>query len=364
MAPGASPNPLIVAHPDSDPARAETRIHSIRAELHALDWTPDLPIYASASFLRTLSREHGWLAGVNEDGRLRCVLPFARLRKAGLRLIRFATETLPLGGPLGLEEEREFLNRAVEHFRAAGDHVIIPGTFTSLFRQAPDGAIACGYGSYVVDLGQTEEAIWAGLHQKHRNVIRAAEKKGVTVRRIPGVDELIFNLIKGSFVRSAKSWVGALRVRLRMRLSDFQRQAEALGPHSTTFLAEHEGRPQGCAVIHFSRHSAYYMHGGAADHPVTGAMNLVHWEAMRQLRAEGVREYNFVGARLNPEPGSKQEGLARFKERFGGELRRGCMWKFHLRPGRARLYELLGRIRSGGDVVDQVNRSQARQRRS
>ena len=47
-------------------------------------------------------------------------------------------------------------------------------------------------------------------------------------------------------------------------------------------------------------------------------MNLLHWHAIRLFRALGVKQYDFVGARINPSKGSKQEGLVIFKERFGG----------------------------------------------
>ena len=65
------------------------------------------------------------------------------------------------------------------------------------------------------------------------------------------------------------------------------------------------------------------MHGGSISKPLAGAMNLLQWEAMCFFRKLGVRYYNFVGTRIDPEPGSKQEGLSMFKQRFGGELKRG-----------------------------------------
>jgi hypothetical protein len=43
-----------------------------------------------------------------------------------------------------------------------------------------------------------------------------------------------------------------------------------------------------CAVITFSEYSAYYIHGGSIPGPVTDALNLLHWEAMRLFRELGL----------------------------------------------------------------------------
>ena len=59
----------------------------------------------------------------------------------------------------------------------------------------------------------------------------------------------------------------------------------------------------------FSNHSAYYVYGGSVPEPTRGAMNLLHWEAIQIFRELGVKRYDFVGVRIDPEKGSKQEGL-------------------------------------------------------
>jgi hypothetical protein len=79
------------------------------------------------------------------------------------------------------------------------------------------------------------------------------------------------------------------------------------------FIAEHRGVLQGCAVIPYSGHSAYYLYGGSAARPVPGAMNLLHWEAMQHFSQLGTKRYDFVGTRIAPAKGSKQEGLKMLK---------------------------------------------------
>ena len=42
-----------------------------------IDWDHDLSIYASESFLKTVSDEYGWLGGLDDSGKLVCILPYS-----------------------------------------------------------------------------------------------------------------------------------------------------------------------------------------------------------------------------------------------------------------------------------------------
>jgi lipid II:glycine glycyltransferase (peptidoglycan interpeptide bridge formation enzyme) len=79
----------------------------------------------------------------------------------------------------------------------------------------------------------------------------------------------------------------------------------------------------------------------------------MHWEAMRRFKEKSVKSYDFVGVRINPEKGSKQEGLLAFKERFGGRLVQGYIWKYPLSRSKYLAYQLAVRVLRGGDIVDQ-----------
>ena len=308
-----------------------------------ITWNPGLSIYASEPYLKTVGDENGWLGGTDGSGNLRCVLPYTVVRKLGIRMIRFRVETIPLVQDFGIEEEKSFLHSAVAYFRSSGADVIVPASNNTIFRTYPEGAMAAPYGTYLIDLAQPEETLWANLHPKHRNVVRHAMKHGVQIRR--GVEHLdaAFATIKGTLKRSSLGF---------MKYQAFKRLLLNLGENVQLFTAEHQGAIQGCAVIPFSTYGAYYVYGGSIPEPQTGAMNLLHWEAMRFFRRLGVKRYDFVGVRVNPEKGSKQEGLKMFKERFGGNLVRGYMWKKSLSPLKYRVYSIAVRLLRGGDIVD------------
>lgn len=312
-----------------------------------------MPIYSSESYLKTLSDEYGWIGGIKNSGKLCCVLPYCIIRMSIFRLVRFTSETIVIAGEMSVEEEKDFLNSVAGYFRSIGADLIIPGTFSSLFRTYPDGAVAAPYGSYIVDLARSEETLWNKVHPKHRNKIRNAIKKGVKIQEDNEHVNTACRLVQDSFRRSTKGVLNTLRLRIRMKDNSIKREMVGLGDNAKIFVAECEGIIQGCVVIHFSDYCAYYMHGGSIDEPITGATNLLQWEAMCFFRKLGIRYYNFVGTRINPEPGSKQEGLSMFKQRFGGELKRGYMWKYSFHPLKNYLYSIAAKGRSGGDIVDQ-----------
>jgi lipid II:glycine glycyltransferase (peptidoglycan interpeptide bridge formation enzyme) len=225
--------------------------------------------------------------------------------------------------------------------------MVIPATTNAIFKAYPSDAVVAPYGTYVVDLTQSEEALWANLNTSHRRKVRLALKDGVEITNGINRLTLVHALVNETFQRSKMSF---------MDYRSFERYVGGLGEHVKVLVAERDATVQGVVVIPFSTFGAYYVYGGSCKQPVTGATNLLHWEAMRRLRELGVKRYDFVGVRMNPEKGSKQEGLRHYKQRFGGVLSEGFMWKLALKPLKFAAYSLAVRLLRGGDIVDQERR--------
>jgi len=323
----------------------------IRASLVPIEWHDGLSVYASESFLRAVGDQYGWLGGFEESGSQCCVLPFTVVRKAGLRMVRFRVETFPLGSGLAIDEERVFLRSAMAYFRSIGADLVIPASTNAIFRTYPEGAAAVPYGTYIVDLSQSEENLWGQVSASHRRQIRLAMKAGVQIRQAPERVEVAFELVRNTFGKFALPF---------MDLMSFKKYVAGLGDNVRIMIADYSGEVQGCIVVPFSAHSAYYVYGGSIPGAHPGAMHLMHWEAIRLFRGLGTKLYDFVGVRINPERGSKQEGLMMFKERFGGRLVEGFLWKYPIHPIAYRLYALAARLRSGGDIVDNELKKLAR----
>ena len=309
-----------------------------------IDWHPTLPIFASESFLRAVGDQYGWIGGIDDSGKLRCVLPYTIIKKAIFRMVRFRVETIPLGGELSVQEEKSFLNEAIKYLRSAHADMIIPATTNAIFRTYPDGAIAAPYGTYIVDLRQPEETLWSNIHRNNRTAIRKAMKSDVKIRSGMEYADVAYEQVRDTFKRSGIPF---------MKAEAFRRMLSGAGENVKIFIADHLGEIQGCAVNFFSLHSAYSVYAGGIPKPVDGATKLLHWDAMRMFHDLGVERYDFAGARINPEKGSKQEKLAAYKRELGGRLVEGYIWKFPIQPLKYAVYSKAIRLRQPGDIVDQ-----------
>jgi len=315
---------------------------NLRAIPVEINWHSGLPVYASEAFLKSVGDEYGWIGGIEESGQISCILPYTVIRKPGFRIARFRLETLPLQAELSLEEEKSFLNSAIAHFRSTGADMIMPAANNSVFRTFPDGAVVAPYGTLIKDLTQPEESLFNEVYPDYRKNIRRAIKDEVQVKNGMQYLDTAYDLIADTLKRS--------NLKFKKR-AEFNKPLLALGDNVRIFVAERAGVIQACLATPFSQHSAYSWYSGTIENPVKGAMHLLQWEAIRQFRAMGVKRFNFTGVRLNPEKGSKQEGIRNFKIRFGGKLVEGYIWKYSFNPLKFAAYSVAVRFLWGDDVV-------------
>ena len=315
----------------------------MKAKPIEIKWHPGLSIFACESFLKAVGDEYGWLGGVDESDKLRCILPFTIVRKGIFKMPRFRTETIFVEEELALEEETSFLNSVIEYFRSIKTDIIIPASNNAIFRTYPDGADAAPYGSYVIDLSKSEEVLWRNINRIQRQNINKAKKKGISISiGTQRLDEA-YRLIRDTFKRSKLPF---------MSFESLKRYVHGLGEHGKLMIADYQGHIQSCVVYAFSDYCAYAVYGGNHARQFPGANKLLHWEAIRLFRKLGVKRYDFYGARINPEKGSKQEAINSFKRRLGGKLIEGYIWKYPLSPLRSKAYTYAVRFLRGGDIVD------------
>lgn len=265
-----------------------------------------------------------------------------------------------LGPPVGRdghalepEAERRVLNRLVEYIRAnrLADRISPPVNWC-LFTVTPDGATSAPFGTYELDLLRSEDELWRGLHQKNRNVIRAAERDGASVR--VGRDEV------GVFHRLYQATMA--RSQMASEPLDFF-EALTANPNINIYCAVvYAGEePLGAVLVPYSDFGSYYVYGAtAASMTVNGANNYLHYRMLLDLRGMGVKKHDFVGARLSDVSGTKLEGIQKFKQRFGATLRTGVIWKMDINPIRCLVFDLLlaaklavSGARPARDIIDQ-----------
>ncbi|MBE3145417.1 MAG: peptidoglycan bridge formation glycyltransferase FemA/FemB family protein, partial [Planctomycetes bacterium] len=220
----------------------------MRAAPIEIEWHPDLPIFSSEKFLESVSDEYGWLGGTEDQGKLCCILPYTIIRKGIFRMVRFRTETMLLD-QLDVQDEKSFLNSAVEYFRSKNVDLVIPATTNSIFRTYPDGAEAAPYGSYVIDLTQSEDTLWKNIDRITRQNIKSASRSGILIRDAVREElDRAFFLIRETFKRSKLPF---------MRLGSFRTFLSGLGEYGKVLVADYEGTAQSYVVFAYSNYCAY-----------------------------------------------------------------------------------------------------------
>lgn len=316
---------------------------SIKAAPIEIQWHEGLSIFASESFLKVVSDGYGWLGGFDNEGRLLCILPYTIVRKLSFSLVRFRVETIPIAENFTVDEEKAFLNSCVDFFRSKKADVIIPATTNCVFRTYPDGAVPAPYGTYLIDLQLPEEVLWRNIERRFKQNIKKAINIGVIVKEANSQVKPAYKLIRATFKKSNLPF---------MNYGSFERYINGLGEHSLILKAEYNGLAQSYAVFAFSQYRAYTVYAGNVSNIAPGANKLLYWEAIKLFKKRGVKDYDFVGTRINPAKGSKQEALSSLKRHFGARLVQGYIWKFPFNSIKYRLYNLAARFRTGGDIVD------------
>lgn len=312
-------------------------------------WNKNFSIFASEAYLRTIGTQYGWIGGFIND-KLSFVLPYAIKSKLIFKSLVFTTDTIYYSFDIDVDQEKKFLNGVIQYFSNKKIDFIQQPSTNVVFNTYPDNSIFAPFGSYQLDLSLSEKLLWEGMNSKHRNVIRNAEKNTVRIDRGHNNKYIAYMLLKETMDRSEMSFP---------EKNSYEHFITTLGKHIEIFVAYKEDDPQGCAVIPNSEFCAYYLWGGSIEKPYLGSMNLLQWELIKYFKSIGVKKYDFVGARIKPEEGSKLEGIQRFKVRFGATMRTGFLWKHIYNPFKFKLYRFASKLKNGnnrssqGDIIDQ-----------
>ncbi len=184
------------------------------------------------------------------------------------------------------------------------------------------------WSGHSADSDPTEESIFSNLRATHRNLIRRAQKEGVTVEasKDPAADMQHFLTLH----EETRKRHGFTPYSNRF----FQAQAELFAAENaaTLYLARYQGEVIAASVhMHFGKETSY--HHGASTHKYAKipASYLLQWTAISDAIKRGDHTYNFWGIAppdttaedpLKAAAHSKHPfaGVTLFKTGFGGSL--------------------------------------------
>lgn len=228
------------------------------------------------------------------------------------------------------ESLKDFLNDVVDYAPKLKIDWFDCNLASTMFIEHPDKCEFIPFGNCVVDLTIGEGELFARLHSKHRNVVRKAKKDGLSAK-FGGVE-----LIDDYMLMDEKTWVRSNRKSVGR---DFYKKCvEDLGKDVFVAISYLDGCPQSGAIIFFNECMGYYMYGCSNSDAHNGAGQYLQWNIMLRLKEMNVKSYSFVGFRINVNPSSKLANIQRFKERFGGELISGYMFKSNINKLKRKLF--------------------------
>jgi lipid II:glycine glycyltransferase (peptidoglycan interpeptide bridge formation enzyme) len=165
----------------------------------------------------------------------------------------------------------------------------------------------------LIDLGEPEGALWSALGRKHRQYVSKAGREGVTVEEVRAADDPA--AVRGALADFDRIYrhTGE-RAGFAVRVpSYYQRLWDAFAPpgRARLFFARLDGERVATLVHLVCGDRVAEVYGGMTDAGAASRANyLLKWEAIRALRADGLRTYDLWGLATG--------GIRKFKEGFGG----------------------------------------------
>lgn len=171
---------------------------------------------------------------------------------------------------------------------------------------------------WVLPLAQSETELLIGMRKTTRNLVRRAEREGVTVRLTARREDLPMFLRLYEETADREHFVPFSVHALETEFTTFAADGKVL-----LAIAEYQRQPLAAAMILFTPWSAFYHHGASSRvHPQIPAAVALHWAAIREAKRRGCAEYNFWGITPTSRVGRWEKhpwsGITLFKTGFGG----------------------------------------------
>jgi lipid II:glycine glycyltransferase (peptidoglycan interpeptide bridge formation enzyme) len=165
----------------------------------------------------------------------------------------------------------------------------------------------------LIDLGATEDELWSALARKHRQYVSKAGREGVTVTHLDrAADEATTAAALADFDRIYRHT--GERAGFAVRVPEYyQRLWAAFAPAGQARLsfAERDGERLATLFHLLCGDRVAEVYGGMTPEGASSRANyLLKWEAIRTMRADGLRTYDLWGLATG--------GIRKFKEGFGG----------------------------------------------
>ena len=229
-------------------------------------------------------------AEVREDGRVIGRMPYQTLRRFGSDSIDMPPLTHFLG-PAVDEGSGSHQARWLKHSAITRDliHALPPGaSFWQKFHRGVTDVVAFQAErfdtavQFTFEIGPApEDVLWAGLRDKHRNVIRKARKQ-FAVEELADCDEFAHTYAQNLEERGRDSWAP------RPMMRDLTAASIQRGAGRMLGVRDPRGRLSAAVFCPSDRRSSYYTLSTRRPDSGNGAVPLLIWEAIRRSARDGL----------------------------------------------------------------------------
>lgn len=163
---------------------------------------------------------------------------------------------------------------------------------------------------WVLPLDSTEEEILKNMRKTTRYEIKRAEKMGVEVIKTTNPKDYVHFDALYKATAERQGFVPHTGIEEEFELFSQENQA-------MLFLGKYQGDVIAAAIILFTGTQGIYHHGASHSNKIP-ASYLIQWEAIKEAKKRGMRQYNFWGIAPDGIEHHPWNGITLFKKGFGG----------------------------------------------
>jgi lipid II:glycine glycyltransferase (peptidoglycan interpeptide bridge formation enzyme) len=296
-----------------------------------------IPIFATQNYADYLKeiKNHStiWFACI-ENNSVSFLLPFVFYKKIIFRKGHFLTGIISLNPRNLLEQEKEFLDNVVIYIRKNNlCDWIQQGPNWALFNTFPSDSKAVKFGTYKILLENKNEAeLFSSIKKNYRQDINRAQREKVEIKK--GMNYLNDCLI--IINNTAKKANLDL-----LTFTEIEKMSFYFRDKLKIYVSYLDDVPQTAVIFLGNEYCTYALYAGSIIKAFRGANSYLDWEAILEAKKCNSSYFDFVGARINPEPGSKLERIQKYKKNFGSEFIQGYIWKMLISQWKFKLYNIL-----------------------
>lgn len=167
-----------------------------------------------------------------------------------------------------------------------------------------------------LDLTPSEDELLMQMRKTTRNLIRRAIKDEVVIKKSTDQNDVSTFITLMQTTHKRHDFVPYPDKLYRNQVTEYAEDDQVIVYTGTT----NDGEVIASSIVMYYGNVASYHHGASIRSKVPVAY-LMQWEAIREAKQRGCREYSFWGIEETEDPKHPFYGITKFKKGFGGSIR-------------------------------------------